>query len=39
MNWIIWDYCEMAGKLGLLHAWAAYTRKYPERFIITASID
>ena len=33
MNKVIWDYCEKAGKLGLLESWAPYARKYPERCI------
>ena len=27
----IWDYCDRAGKLGMLESWPAYARKYPER--------
>jgi len=34
MNEIIWNYCEKAGKLGLLESWTPYARKYPERCAI-----
>ena len=30
----IWDYCERAGKSGLLASWSIYARKYPERCVI-----
>jgi len=34
MNDIIWDYCEKAGKSGLLESWPVYARKYPERCVV-----
>ena len=30
----IWEYCEKAGKFGLLESWPAYARKYPERCVV-----
>jgi hypothetical protein len=34
MNNIIWDYCEKAGKSGLLESWPIYARKYLERCVV-----
>lgn len=31
----IWNYCEEAGKLGLLESWPIYARKYPERCVVS----
>jgi hypothetical protein len=33
----IWAYCEKLGKLGLLESWPIYSRKYPERCVVTES--
>jgi hypothetical protein len=34
-NDYIWDYCEKAGKSGMLESWPIYARKYPERCVVT----
>jgi hypothetical protein len=33
MNDELWAFCEAQGEFGLLHSWAKYARKYPERCV------
>jgi hypothetical protein len=33
----IWNYCEKAGKFGLLESWPIYARKYPDRCVMNGA--